>query len=63
MARPKSWFERKEYTTAKKVAKTRSQTLWMFTRSTQDGSKETGYYVGNNIPARLKTADLQRKSI
>jgi hypothetical protein len=63
MARPKSWFERREHTTAKKAARTRGQSLWQFTRSTRDGSKATGYYVGNKIPARLKTAELKRKSI
>lgn len=62
MARPKSWFERREYSTAKKVAKTRGQNLWKYIRGTRAG-KETGYYVGNKIPARLKAAQLERKVV
>lgn len=63
MARPKSWFEPKEFSTAKKAAKTRGQDLYKYTRSTRQGTKETGYYVGSNIPARLKNAQLERKAI
>lgn len=63
MARPKSWFERKEYTIAKKAAKNRGQDLWQYTRGTREGKKETGYYVGNSIPARLKAAQLERKAV
>jgi len=63
MARPKSWFERNEYAAAKKFAKTRDQALWKYTRATRGGTKETGYYVGNSIPARLQAASLEQKNI
>lgn len=63
MARPKSWFEPKEFATAKKFAKSRCKDLWRYTRKTRDGSKETGYYVGNDIPVKLKTAQLEQKSL
>lgn len=62
MARPKSWFERKEFSTAKKAAKTRGHELWKYTRATRQGAKETGYYVGKHIPARLKNAQLEQKA-
>ena len=63
MARPKSWFEPKEYTTAKKTARDREQGLWKFTRKTRDGTKHNGYYVGNTLPARLRHAQVEQKRV
>lgn len=63
MARPKSWFEPREFATAKKIAKTRKHDLWKFTRNTRAGKKESGYYVGTALPARLQAAETQRKTI
>ena len=61
MARPKSFFPvgkagRKE---AVKASKTRSLSCHKFTRNTRDG-KETGFYVGNDIPIRLASATLDK---
>lgn len=63
MARPKSWFEPKEYMKAKKIAKDREQGLWKFTRKTRDGKKQAGYYVGNTLPARLQHAQTEQKRV
>lgn len=63
MARPKSWFESKEYMKAKKTAKDREQGLWKYTRKTRDGTKHAGYYVGNTLPARLQHARVEQKNV
>ena len=61
MARPRSWFEPKEYNIAKKAAKERGVNLWKFKRPTRDGKPEIGYFVGTEIPVRLNSAHLERK--
>jgi hypothetical protein len=63
MARPKSWFETKEYSQAKRSAKDRSHGLWKFTLKTRDGSKYAGYYVGKNLPVRLQRAQVEQKQV
>ena len=61
MARPKSWFEPKEFTSAKKAAKSRGQHLWKFARPTRAGKPERGYYVGAELPTRLGNAVTETK--
>ena len=61
MARPRSWFESKEFNTAKKAAKTRGASLWKFRRPTRAGKPQIGYFVGTRIPVRLETAGLEKK--
>jgi len=63
MPRPKSWFETNEYAVAKKTAKTRQHDLWKYTRKTREGAKQTGYYVGTALPARLQTATTDKKTL
>jgi hypothetical protein len=62
MARPKSWFETKDYTKAASAAKARSHKLWKFSRSKRNGKAETGYFVGIRVPARLQKAKLELKA-
>lgn len=63
MARPKSWFEPKEFSKAKRIAKDRAQGLWKYTRKTRDGTKHTGYYVGNTLPVALQGAQVEQKQV
>jgi len=63
MARPKSWFRPKEFNVAKKTARVREHSLYKYTRNLRGGASETGYYVGNHLPARLKHAQLELKTL
>ncbi|RLC88622.1 MAG: hypothetical protein DRJ03_01750 [Chloroflexi bacterium] len=63
MARPKKWFESKEYNVAKKTAKSSSMSLFKFARQTRDHGVETGYYVGNKLPTRLASAKIEQKKV
>lgn len=63
MARPKNWFATKEYNTARKIARTRKANLWKYTRNTRSGAKESGYYVGHQLPMRLNGAQLEQKAV
>jgi len=62
MARPKSWFERKEFATAKRARRDRKQKLWLYTRKLREGGTESGYYVGKKLPARLAHAEVELKA-
>jgi hypothetical protein len=61
MARPRSWFEPKEFNSAKKAAKSRGQHLWKYARPTRAGKPERGYYVGSTLPTRLDNAATEAK--
>ena len=63
MARPRKWFEVKEYNAAKKVAKGNKEKLFKFTRQMRGGNAETGYYVGDKLPTRLEGATVEQKKI
>jgi hypothetical protein len=62
MARPKSWFEPKDFTKAARAAKDRSHKLWKFSRNMRNGKAEIGYFVGTRIPIRLQRAKLELKA-
>jgi hypothetical protein len=61
MPRPKSWFETKEYNDAKRAAKDRGHGLWKFARKDRDGKNVLGYFVGAQLPVRLKSAKVEKK--
>lgn len=63
MARPRKWFEAKEYNTAKKLAKSTGEKLFKFARQTRGNGVEKGYYVGNQLPTRLANATIEQKKI
>ena len=63
MARPRKWFEPKEYNTAKKFAKSSGEKLFKFARQTRGNGVETGYYVGTKLPTRLANAKIEQKKI
>lgn len=63
MARPKSYFETKEFNKAKSAAKTRGHKLWKFEKTTKSG-KDAGFYVGATLPKAMQAKNIateQRK--
>lgn len=56
MSRPRKWFERVEFRTAKAAARANDQTIWRYTQDGRAG-KRSGYFVGDKIPSRLRTGN------
>jgi len=63
MPRPKSYFERNEFAKARRTARDRGLKLFLFQRTNREGKKMSGYYVGNNTPARWKSATFETKKV
>lgn len=63
MARPRTWYDPKEYHVARKMAKGTGSKLFKFARQTRSDGVETGYYVGNKLPTRLANAKVEQKKI
>lgn len=65
MARPKSWFSKKEINAAFRVAADRGLKVYEYTKRSRDGKDIVGYYVGrvgksaDDKPARLANAKLK----
>lgn len=62
MARPRSWFETREYNDARRAAKERGHKLFKYTRQTREG-KVAGLFVGRGIPERLKHAKIEARKV
>jgi hypothetical protein len=63
MTRPRTWYDRKEYHIARKMAKSTGVKLFKFARQTRGDGVEVGYYVGNDLPTRLASAKIEQKKI
>ncbi len=63
MPRPRNYFERNQFNTARRSARERGKDLFLFTRPQRDGKTATGYYVGDTPPVRWKNAKFEQKKV
>lgn len=63
MPRQKRWFKPKDQRAAKRAASDRDEQLWKYKQKKKTGETVNGYYVGDNLPIRLRGQSTDAQAV